>query len=361
MGQIIAFFAELLTLDVGVWLTAKGCSVEQLGERTNKITTHLLKKYKKKTYMHFLIIGLNLAFILVNGISICVNYFEDKDDFLQATIDAWVLIKQDVYAIIAWGISFTVLTLVFMILTYRAVGVNPIKDDTNGNRQLTAHEIDNEYLAFSAPDSIDSGSNLFLLAGDLSFLGDIPDLVDINHQNQKKKCKNFLSDNSSSHSCCGKKCPKNITRKCIEKSAQFSQLFELKRKGISLNIICRYPDATDIAYKKRIGRLKCVFGENLQIRFLEAETLENICILGRIKVNGGISELFWHWKSPNRQGYYTVPKTKKTISSENKTLIFLLKNVLWDSAKNIDKSSIDEYVKEYKGAMAETIDEQNDE
>ena len=49
MGQFIEFFVELLTLDVGVWLTAKGCSVEQLGERTNKIATHLLKKYKKKT------------------------------------------------------------------------------------------------------------------------------------------------------------------------------------------------------------------------------------------------------------------------------------------------------------------------
>ena len=311
--------------------------------------------------MHFLIIVLNLVFILVNGISICVNYFEGKDDFLRAAIDAWVLIKQDVHSIIVWGILITILTLVFMILTYRAVGVEPIKDDTDGNRQLSAHEIDSEYLAFSAPDSIDSGSNLFLLAGDLSFLGDIPNLIDIKHQDQKRKCKKILSDNSSSHSCCGKKCPKNITRNCIEKSAQFSQLFELKRKGISLNIICRYPDATDTAYKRRIGRLKCVFGENLQIRFLDADTLENICILGRIKVNGGISELFWHWKSPNRQGYYTVPKTKKAISSENKTLIFLLKGVLWKSAKNIEESSIDEYVKEYKGAMGETIDEQKDE
>ena len=182
-------------------------------------------------------------------------------------------------------------------------------------------------------------------------MGDLPKIKDIKNAKTRDRCKEFFEKDE--HGRCTYKCPFNANFNCIEKSRQLAQLVELRKKGITFQIICKEPNASnDIQYKRRLGFLKKIFSDNLIIRFLPKDTLESgICILGRIKINGGIKQLFWHWKDPEQHGTYIVPETKRVDCSENKTLIYLLGTVLWEFANEADENMVNGYIEEYEKAI----------
>ncbi len=352
--QIIRIFIQLIIFDINIWVISKGMQVDKIdSERKCKLSDILYSKVIKKTKIHYSVIIINLLMIFLEIVSEFAEYEGTVGDFGQAMTNVANQVREEQIWIFVWPGLIGALTILFMAISYRAVGVKPIKDDTDGNRRLSASEIDKEYIDFSSSNRIDGHSTLLLIAGDLSFLGDIPDIKDIKTRMQRK-CRGYLVDNSTTHKCCkNKRCPLNKKTKCIEQSEQFEQLFELRRRGITLHIICKQPNlSNDILYKRRLGRLKKIFTDNIDIHFLPKDSVENgICVLGRIKVNGGIKELFWHWKDPENPGTYIVPNTKKVDSSENKTLIYLLETLLWDSGCIVDSESIDKYVEEYEKAI----------
>ena len=345
--KAIEILLQLITFNIGIYVAAKSIQVDKLdGEFSNKIASMIFSKYRKKTKMHWLVLVINLLAIFVALVSESANSINEETNFFQALLNVFTQLTNELPGIL---ILYSIIIVLSIILTYRAF---PVKNDIDGNRHLSAKDIDKEYVNFSKPDCIDGHSTLLLIAGDLSFLGNIPDIKDFEKEKKQKKCNKILSENSLKHSCCKAiRCP--FSGKCIEKSAQFEQLFDLKNSEITLNIISQEPNPTsDIPYKRRLGRLKEIFSDNFEVRFLPKDTLgSGICVLGRIKVNGGMQELFWHWKDPKKPGTYTVPNTKKADSSENKTLIYLLGTMLWDSAKKVDSSTIDQYVEEYKKAI----------
>lgn len=347
--NLLGILSLLLTSDLSIYFCVKGKVVEKNGKiRNNKLLKWLLTEHGRKTNIHFSILICNVILCFTN----CINSILNMADANKTKISLSVIknyfsnVLENKTNLIIELVLIIVLTLIFMLLTYRSSELRD-DEDVNGNRILTTKEIDKEYISFSFPDNIDSGSTLLLIAGDLSFFGNVPEIKNLNN-NKKKQCQKYLSDNSPNHQCCNKNtkfCNKNL---CMEKSKQFEQLFNLINKGVKIRIICKKPiDIGDLQYKRRIGRLKLVYGDSISIKFLPEDTLGNgICVLGRIKSNGGIKELFWHWKVPGKPGFYTVPETLKDITSENKTIIFLLKDVLWEYAKSNDdiiKNSIDEY------------------
>lgn len=343
-AQLFQLCFQLLTLDISILICAKGIVVEQKkGENTNKIVEALFSKDKKNTKLHYLVLIFNFVTLLLFVLSEFFAYESTTNDFVVALKNCFDLISIEKYTLLVWLMIYILISILFMIATYRNVQI--IKNDSDGNRHLNSQEIDREYIEFSKPDMIDTHSILLLIAGDLSFLGDVK-LGNI------KGCADALSDCSKTHKCCNSKRCKN--KKCIEKSSQFAQLFELyERKEIRLHIICKHPkEKGDLPYKRRLGRLKKIFGDDLILRFLPDATLGNdVCVLGRIKQNGGIQELFWHWKDPKYSGRYTVPSTKKADTSENKTLIFLLSDLLWKSAQEPTQDKINQYIDEYEGEI----------
>ena len=351
---VIQLVAQLLTTDIAILISAKSLQVERKeDERTCWLTKWLLSKDKKRTKMHIWILVINIVIALVDVVVSFVDYSSNsKKDNLQAFADICAWIGGHITETLSFLLIIVALTIVFMILVYRCIGVIPMKDSYGENRCLSVKEIDKEYVNFSKPQSIDSHSALFLIAGDLSFLGDIPDIKSIKKESVRKECKKRLSNNSP-HSACDKKSCTTHCSSCIEKSKQFIQLVQLQNKPISLNIICKKPEQyNDIAYKQRLGRLKKVFNARLQVRFLPETSLsDRVCVLGRIKVNAGFAELLWHWKDPDHQGYYTVPKIRREISSENRTLIYLLRETLWECAEEIDESMMEACVAEYEKAL----------
>lgn len=313
---------------------------QKKGVKTNKVVEVLFSKDKKKTKLHYLVLVFNFVTFLLFTLSEFFAYESTTNDLVVALKNSFDLINKEKYKLLVWLLIYILISFSFMIATYRNVQI--IKNDSDGNRHLSSQEIDEEYIEFSKPDMIDTHSILLLIAGDLSFLGDVK-------LGNRKGCADVLSDCSKTHKCCNIRRCKN--KKCIEKSNQFAQLFELyERKEIRLHIICKSPkERGDLPYKRRLGRLKKIFGDDLSLRFLPDATLGNdVCVLGRIKQNGGIQELFWHWKDPEYSETYTVPSTKKADTSENKTLIFLLSDLLWKSAQDPIRDKIIEYIDEYE-------------
>lgn len=352
--SFIKIVIQLIIYDINLLIIARSMQTDELeGDRSNKFTSLFLTKNKKKTKIQYSILIINSVLVILEIISALVEYIESGVDFPQAVVDICNQIIQG-KGWVFWFVLIGLLTTFFMIMAYRAVQLTTQNDEIDGNRHLSVDEVDKEYIDFSKSDSIDGRSRLLIIAGDLSFLGDIPDIKIIKNAKKRKKCKEALSDNSLKHCCCKqRKCPSNIKAQCIEKSGQFEQLFDLRNREIVLDIICKQPKPDgDILYKRRLGRLKKIFSNNISIRFLPEDTLGNgICVLGRIKVNGGLQELFWHWKDPGNPGSYTVPNTKKADTGENKTLIYLLGTTLWESANEIDDEKIGEYVEEYEKAI----------
>ena len=346
--KLLGLFSILLSTDLCIYYCVKGKVVEKSGKiRNKKILKCILTEYGRKTKAHFSILICNIILCVINSIDSIITAVNEEDPNFFIAIKIYFNSIKDNKLLVIIGIIFIIiLTLIFMCLAYRSTEVKE-DNDINGNRTLSVEQIDKEYISFSFPNNIDSASTLLLIAGDLSFLGSVPDISNLKN-NKKNKCKKYLSDNSQNHQCCkdnSKFCKDNC---CMEKSKQFKQLFELIKKGVKIRIICKRPlDIGDIQYKRCIGRLKSIYKENLSIKFFPEDTLgTGICVLGRVKSNGGIKELFWHWKVPDRPGYYTVPATLKDTTSENKTIIFLLKDVLWNYAKSDDeiiKKSIEEY------------------
>lgn len=352
---ITQLIVQLIGYDIGIYITAKGICVDRVDrERPNKLIKLLFSEYKKKTKIQISILIINSVSILASFISKTIEVSAEDATFFALVRKFIELLCNNVIGLVI----LAVLTALFMFISYKSVRVETIQFDTDGNRNLSASEIDREYVNFSKSDCIDGHSTLLLIAGDLSFLGDIPDIHEFKKR-RKSKCSKKLSDNSFRKSCCTTSCP--YDGKCMEQSEQFVQLFDLKKKEITLHIISQEPNnKTDIPYKQRLGRLKEIFSDNFEVRFLPKDTLGNgICVLGRIKVNGGIQELFWHWKNTNKSGTYTAPKTKKADSSENKTLIYLLGTMLWDSAQKASQEDLDNYVQLYKGAIEITNIQEN--
>lgn len=343
--------STLIIFNINMWVIAKGLRVKKLeGERTRIVEKFLFSKEKKETKIHYLVLVFNILIVLIQIMSSFIRYIKEKKTFLQAISTIINQINQNYMVIFFYIVIICILILISMSIIYRSVNFELKEKDENGNRHLNISEIDREYINFSKPERVDGHSTLLLIAGDLSFLGDIPDLKSISRDKSRKRCKEYLSDISQTHSCCKRGCPRAIKGKCIEKSEQFAQLLELKRKGVTLRVICKKPnDSNDVAYKLRLGRLKKIFANSMDIRFLPDNVSEGgICVLGRIKENGGIKELFWHWKDPEKAEAYIVPDTKKIDSSENKTLIYLLETVLWQFSHKIEDGVIEEYINKYE-------------
>ncbi len=349
--DFVKIFIELILFYINILLIAKGQKVNRLdeNERKNRFLKFVIPDVRKDTKLHFSVLFIAIIVIVLEIVYAFWGYGKSCNSFGQAFINVSNQISQNFGTVIICAIVFVVCTVLFMIITYRSVGVIS-QTDGDGNRRLTVSEIDNEYIEFSKPESIDGHSNLLLIAGDLSFLGDIPDIESIKNRKTRETCKKMFSESCSDYECCTKKCPPNLKNKCIRKSKQFEQLVELRKNGITFHIICKEPNlSNDIQYKRRLGFLKTILEDNLSIHFLPKDTLESgICVLGRIKVNGGIKQLFWHWKDPEQHRIYIVPEPKKVDSSENKTLIYLLETVLWQFAKEADQSLFNGYIKEYE-------------
>lgn len=352
---MIEFFAEFLVTDISLCLTAKSITVERVGEHNSSITKLILGKIKKKTKIYCLIFWINLLLVLINVTVECASYFEGTDNFFSDLTHCFELLWVNTPSIMVQLGIIIVLTLLFMVLTYRLVNVKSIDEFP----QLDVKQLDKAYIEFTKPSKVDARSTLFLIAGDLSFLGIVPDITSFENLEMKETCKKVLLENSKPHQMCSRnKCPIK-GGKCIEKSGQFAQLIQLRHKPVRMNIICKKPEANgDIEYKRRLGRLKEVYGDHLEIHFISGDTLTSqICTLGRIKVNGGRSEMLWHWKDPDCEGLYTAPRIKKDTSGEDKTLIYLIRDVLWKSSDGIEESLMDECVSEYKRALGEVLDE----
>lgn len=349
---------SLLGINISIWVSAKGLQVSKKdSERHSKISILIFSKDIKNTNMHFTVLVSNIVIVLTEIISACMDYCKGQAVFLTALGGIGMMAAENWRKILVWSMIVGCFIFISMIFVYRAVLMEPIKSDINGNRRLSASGINKMYLDFTRKDCIDSHSKLLLIAGDLSFLGDIPDVNKIKKQVWKNYCTKTLRNNETSHSCCGrKKCPSAIKVQCMEKSEQFAQLLDLRSAGITLHIICKQPHANnDVVYKRRLGRLVEMFSGNLEIHFLPEETLGHaVCVLGRIKTNGGMEELIWHWKNPNHPKTYTVPDTKKADTSENKTLIYLLGTVLWEYAQKADAQMLNEYIGEYKKILENT-------
>lgn len=352
--DIVKILIELIIFNINIFVVAKGQKVNRLekGQRKCKLAILLLSDVRKDTKLHFSVLIIDLLVLCLEIGSTFIEYKKSHNGFGQAIIDFSIQISQDFGSILFWCVVFAVCIAISMVITYRSVSVFP-QIDGDGNRRLKASEIDTEYIEFSKPDSIDGHTELLLIAGDLSFLGDIPDIKNIKNEKKRKTCKESFSGSYSEYECCTKRCPSNIGNKCIRKSKQFAQLAELRKNGIVFHVICKEPNmSNDNQYKRRLGFLKKKFPDNLTIHFLPKDTLENgICVLGRIKVNGGIKQLFWHWKDPEQHGIYIVPETKKPNSSENKTLIYLLGTVLWEFSKDPEQKLIEGYIEEYEKAI----------
>lgn len=260
-------------------------------------------------------------------------------------------IQNNMAMLLIWLLLFALITTFFTGFTYCALPVITNNDTKDGSRSLTAAEINHEYIEFSRKENIDARSELLLIAGDLSFLGNVPKISSIRYKWQQKNCTKCLDSLKTRKSLSRCKCSSSHKNECIIKSGQFIQLTELQKMNITIHIICQHPEQNgDELYKSRLGCLMDIFGDSLEIHFLNKDTLGNdICVLGRIKRYAYEDELFWHWKSQEKPGRYTVPASKKaTASGENKTLIFLLKNVLWNSAPEMSGEEKEEYLSVYQ-------------
>ena len=353
ISNYIALFMNLLTADISILLAAKGMQVDyNEDENSSRLSKILFSGYKKKTRMQFFPLVCNLLLTFVSGCMEIIGLVDDNADFVRFVERVTHMVSVGYHKIL-WGLlGVVILTIVFMLLTYRAVGLKPHQDAENGNRHLNANEVNDVYISFSTPENIDARSTLLLLAGDLTFLGDVPDLDRISKKDQRQKCTDLLINNESACKCQTKKCPLKLD-KCNAKSSQFNQLIDLHNCGVKLRIICKKPKANgDVVYKRRLGRLKKIFRDDLEIRFLSDQSVaHDICVLGRIKQNGGIDELLWHRKSTHKKRTYTVPNIKRSDTSENKTLICLLSKVLWEVAEIASEDMVNEYVEEYEGAF----------
>lgn len=356
-ANYVALFMNLLTADISILLAAKGMQVDRSQEAfTNKLAVFIFSKYKKKTKMQYLPLVCNSLLTIVSIVMSFTESINGNIDFGQIMVTISTIDASEYRTFFVGLLWIILLTAIFMLLTYRALVVNPMHDTESGNRYLIPSEVNEAYINFSMPENIDARSTLLLLAGDLTFLNDIPDVERIKKENRRKKCIDYLTENNIPCRCQAKRCP-IVPQKCMAQSEQFTQLMELHSCGIKLHILCKQPKNNgDHAYKRRLGRLKKLFEDDLEIRFLPDESLGNeICVLGRIKRNGGIEELLWHWKSTRGNRTYTVPNIKRGDTSENKTLIFLLSKVLWEKAEVIPKETLNEYVKEYEKVFQRCI------
>ena len=346
---------ELIIFDINMWVIAKGTQTTRSDvNQSNAILTKIFPNGIKKTYLQYSVLAINIiVFLLRTGLAVNA-YVESSDSFQEAisSIGPWAY--KNIISNLWWILAIAVETIIAMSVVYCAVKVS----DTGENRRLNVTELDQEYLEFSKPESIDARSDLILIAGDLSFLGVIPKKESILAE-QKENCKKYLGTGAELSKYCEETCPldaqlENSKSKCMGKSKQFAQLLELREKEVVLKVICKRPKQDgDYAYKQRIGRLMRIFGNDLHIRFMTDKLAHGICVLGRIKANGGIEELFWHWKDINHSGSYTVPRTKRADTSENKTLIYLLSEVLWDNAKEADPAILDECRHRYDESLKE--------
>lgn len=351
----IVFLSTLLTTDISVYIGSKGKVVNRKEkQRNNSFLRRTLGQDKKKTKIHLSVLFCNIFFYIIY----VITSFGDCDkhgqkitifNFLGLFVEHITKKHNELLILV---IITSLITCLFIFLIYKGLDVEK-PNDNKGNQILSVEEIDKKYIDFSLPNNIDSHSELLLIAGDLSFFGELPNITNASSR-KKSRCVHHLSNNKQDHSFCnGKKCPSQISN-CIESSSQFEQLFKLVEKGVTIRVICKHPaNSTDIQYKRRLGRLKSIYKDSMEIKFFPEETLsDDFCVLGRIKKNGGIKELFWHWKAPGRAGYYTVPETLRATTSDNITIIYLFEEVLWNYAKE-DTKVIDESIELYN----EYIDE----
>lgn len=350
-----SLFSMILSTNIGICVTAKGSIVKKKDKkRKSKIIGFLFGEHIRITKLHLTVLLSNIVFVFIDVYSRFMNYrkLEENEDFFIVLKNFCLCASENLTTLIIVLLSILILTVFFMALTYRSTNLESPNDD-KGNQILSVEEIDKKYIEFSLPNNIDSHSELLLIAGDLSFFGELPNITNASSR-KKSRCVHHLSNNKQDHSFCnGKKCPSQISN-CIESSSQFEQLFKLVEKGVTIRVICKHPaNSTDIQYKRRLGRLKSIYKDSMEIKFFPEETLsDDFCVLGRIKKNGGIKELFWHWKAPGRAGYYTVPETLRATTSDNITIIYLFEEVLWNYAKE-DTKVIDESIELYN----EYIDE----
>lgn len=352
LQNLIESLATIAMLDVGLVISFAGNPVRIKPQNNTGWRQVIFGEEIKETRVLFTlilsnIIGLivwaclKILDIIVGEAADTINLFDDLDRIITlGTINLMLLIL----------IGCVIITFIFYIIIYRLIPTQPMAYD--GNRHFNSDEIDKEYLDFCKSGHVDSRSELYLIGGDLSFLGDVPTLNLLENEANKKNCKNKLEKIAL---CTRKKCinKRQVNLKCIAKSEQLIQLFQLTRNsGVTINILCKRPNAIDDSiYSQRLGLLAETFGSKVQIRFRDDEIMnDQFCILGRIKRNGDVDELLYHWKDTAAPKSYTTPAIKRADTSENKTLICLLK-MLWDISPKAETQLLDECIKKFHEAL----------
>lgn len=159
---------ELIIFDINIWVIAKGTQTTRPAVKQSKpILAKIFSHGIKKTYLHYSVLVVNtIVFLLRMGLTI--NQYVESRGGIQAAISNIVpWIYENITSNRVWLFAILGETLIAMFMVYRAVGVFD-------NRSLSVTELDQEYLKFSSPESIDARSDLLLIAGDLSFLGAFP-------------------------------------------------------------------------------------------------------------------------------------------------------------------------------------------
>ena len=230
---------ELIIFDINMWVIARGTQTTRSDvNQSNAILTKIFPNGIKKTYLQYSVLAINIiVFLLRTGLAVNA-YVESSDSFQEAisSIGPWAY--KNIISNLWWVLAIAVETIIAMSVVYCAVKVS----DTGENRRLNVTELDQEYLEFSKPESIDARSDLILIAGDLSFLGVIPKKESIPAE-QKENCKKYLGTGAELSKYCEETCPldaqlENSKSKCMGKSKQFAQLLELREKEVVLKVNC---------------------------------------------------------------------------------------------------------------------------
>lgn len=215
----------------------------------------------------------------------------------------------------------------------------------------TAKEIDSQYIDFT--EELRTSSSLLLIAGDLSFLGKVPNIQTMADSPKRKECKKKLL-NKNEIKKCGESGPQ--CSNCIMQSNQFIQLVRIFRESsISLGILCRKPKDDDITYRLVLGALlHHTTLERVDVRFYTEDMDTHLHLRGRLKrTPSGSQELYWHWK--NARNAYQAPVTWYDRDPDGRTLIYLYQNVLWEKCKSIENDHKKTYIAEYKENVTKAI------
>jgi hypothetical protein len=208
-----------------------------------------------------------------------------------------------------------------------------------GKSYVNSHQIDKYYTKFT--EDIMSGGTIRMFAGDLSFLGKIPEKqygIDENCIKQLRatdRCDKKVGGFS-------KKKERRVCKECICKKKQYLQLTRLYEdsKIGKLEILCRTPKKNknkDRPYKLLLGRLYSIFGDDIEIRFYDDKIKENIRPLGRIKQNAKKeTEMYWHWKiAANKYKKEKIwSRANNNDDPAGSTVFYLFNDLLWESFKD---------------------------